>query len=731
MKIGKKLTLMIVAIVLFGISVLISVVLLSAQQEITARVYSEINNLAKQEASQTQAWFDEFMDSTRTISNIMEKAYESMELSIRREVFDTMLEGTLVGNPSMTGVGSCWEPNALDGLDAQYENTPGTDASGRFLSYWTTTVNGPVVSPLDDCDIPGAGDYYLIAKRTGNETLIDPYLYDVAGTLKLITTVTVPIKISGRVQGAVLIDIAIDDIQKMVQAIRPYEGSVAAVYSNGGLVAAHFDPSLVGKEMRNTEANMVGDNLDALIQAVKDGKTYSFTTSASSQGTEMFFIAVPIQVGSVTTPWSLLIGIPTSVINEPVLRMLRLAIPIVVGMLVFIFIAIFFMARSISRPLGLMSAVFADIGEGNLTRRLEITSKDEIGDISHFFNQTIEKVRHLIFTIKAQSTKLFDIGSELSTNMTETAAAINEITTNIQNIKVLVVNQSSSVTETNATMEQISINIDKLNSEVKKQADSVAQSASAIEEMLANIQSVTNTLVKNTDNVRELTVAADVGRTSLQEVSADIQEIARESEGLLEINAVMENIASQTNLLSMNAAIEAAHAGEAGKGFAVVADEIRKLAENSGEQSKTISSVLKKIKGSIDKIIASTDNVLNKFEAINSGVKTVAEQEENIRSAMEEQRVGSKQILDAIGQVNELTGQVKAGSTEMLEGSTEVIHESRNLEKVTQELAGGMNEMASGAKQINVAVSRVNELSSENRENINILVQEISRFKVD
>jgi methyl-accepting chemotaxis protein len=720
---------MIFAIVLFGIGILISVVLLSAQKEITARVHSEIKNLAKQEASQTQVWFEVFTDSTRTISNIMEKAYESLEPSLRRQIFNMMLEGIVVANPAITGVGSCWEPNALDGMDAQYANTPGTDASGRFISYWTRTANGPVVSPLEDYDVPGAGDYYLIAKRTGNETLIDPYLYNVAGTQKLVATVTVPAKVSGRVLGSALIDIAIDDIQKTVQAIRPFPGSIAAIYSNGGVVAAHFDPTLVGKHMKDTEADMVGDNLDTLIQAVKDGKTYSF--SATRQGNEMFFTVVPIQVGNTTTPWSLLIGIPMSVINEPVLRMLNLALPIVAGMLVLIFIAIFFMARSISRPLSLMMATFADIGEGNLTRQLEITSKDEIGDISRSFNQTMEKIRHLIITIKEQSVKLFGIGGELSTNMTETATAINEIAANIQSIKGLVVNQSASVTETNATMEQISMNIDKLNNYVKKQTVSVARSSSAIEEMLASIQSVTNTLVKNGGNVKELISAAEVGHTGLQEVSADIQEIAHESEGLLEINAVMENIASQTNLLSMNAAIEAAHAGEAGKGFAVVADEIRKLAENSSEQSKTISTVLKKIKESIDKITASTDNVLNKFEAIDSGVKTVAEQEENILSAMEEQRVGSKQILDAIGQVNEITGQVKASSTEMLEGSTEVIHEGENLEKATQEITGGMNEIASGAKQINVAINRVNELSSQNHKDINILMQEVSRFKVE
>jgi methyl-accepting chemotaxis protein len=280
-------------------------------------------------------------------------------------------------------------------------------------------------------------------------------------------------------------------------------------------------------------------------------------------------------------------------------------------------------------------------------------------------------------------------------------------------------------------MEQITVNIDKLKSHVDRQSDSVAKSSSAIEEMLANIQSVTQTLIKNAANAKELMAASEVGRSGLQEVATDIQEIARESEGLLEINAVMENIASQTNLLSMNAAIEAAHAGEAGKGFAVVADEIRKLAENSGEQSKTISAVLKKIKDAIDKITRSTDSVLNKFEAIDNGVRTVSDQEENIRNAMEEQGAGSKQILEAIGQLNEVTHMVKNGSAEMLEGSRQVIEESKNLEIVTEEISSGMNEMVTGADEINVAINRVNSITGENKENINILVNEVSKFKVE
>jgi methyl-accepting chemotaxis protein len=142
-----------------------------------------------------------------------------------------------------------------------------------------------------------------------------------------------------------------------------------------------------------------------------------------------------------------------------------------------------------------------------------------------------------------------------------------------------------------------------------------------------------------------------------------------------------------------------------------------------------VSSLIK-IKDSIDKITASTDEVLNKFEAINIGVRTAADQEENIRNAMEEQNEGSKQILEAVAQMNDITQRVKSGSLEMLEGSKEVIQEGRNLEMVTQEITNGMNEMATGADQINIAVIQINTGSVRNKENIDILVKEVARFKV-
>jgi methyl-accepting chemotaxis protein len=369
-------------------------------------------------------------------------------------------------------------------------------------------------------------------------------------------------------------------------------------------------------------------------------------------------------------------------------------------------------------------------GEGDLTTRIEISKMDEIGIMANYFNRALDQIKGLVVIIREQSIKLYDIGNDLMESMMETAWAMKQITNNIQGIKNQTISQSASVSETTATMGQLSQNIGKLNNHVESQAESVSQSSSAIEEMLANIQSVTATLVKNGENVTELTAASEIGRTGLQTVSTDIQEIAKESEGLMQINAVIQTIAAQTNLLAMNAAIEAAHAGDAGRGFAVVADEIRKLAENAGGQSKTIREVLKKIKGSIEKITKSANTVLDKFQAIDDSVRTVSEQEAHIRAAMEEQGEGSKQILEAIARLNDVTQNVRQGSLEMREGSQQVIHESKNLELMTGEITKGMNEMADGADQVNTVVNRVNDISAQNRELIETLAESVAKFKV-
>ena len=386
----------------------------------------------------------------------------------------------------------------------------------------------------------------------------------------------------------------------------------------------------------------------------------------------------------------------------------------------------------ISKPIKKFTAILKDIseGEGDLTRRIEINTSDEIGDMATYFNNTFEKIHHLVSSVQDQSERLENVGVELASNMTETAAAINEITENIRSIKNQTINQSASVTETTSTMEQISGGIDRLSQLIKEQNLNIKESESSIQDLIGSIDSVVSTLAKNTQNIDELSRTSQAGRMVLDKITEAIQEVSRESESLMEISNVIQGIASQTNLLAMNAAIEAAHAGETGKGFAVVADEVRKLAENSSSQTNTITSVLAKIKESIATVISYAEEVVSQFTLIENGVATVSNQETTIRKTVENQSIDSKNVLQALNKLNDISSKVQSSSVEMLNGSNQITSEAKNMNNITQEINGGMNEMASGADQISEAVNSVNELSNENKSSISALLNEVKKFKV-
>jgi methyl-accepting chemotaxis protein len=384
---------------------------------------------------------------------------------------------------------------------------------------------------------------------------------------------------------------------------------------------------------------------------------------------------------------------------------------------------------SIIKPIVKVANTLKIVAEGDLTRSINVDTKDEIGNLAHDFNFSMGKIRSLIATIKYKISGLEHTSYELSVNMDNTSTAVQQISSNLDNMRNLMIKQENGAEEAGRAVGDIKSNIDSLKKIIEEQTESVNMSSSAIEEMTANINSVTRTLVENSKNVSTLTEASENGKTGLQAVAQEIQEIAHESEGLLEINSVMNNIASQTNLLSMNAAIEAAHAGEAGRGFAVVADEIRKLAESSGQQSKTTAAMLKKIKASIDNITKSSGDVLARFDAIDSSVKTVSQHEHNILNAMEEQEAGGKQILESISRLRDLTSSVRKGADSMEESGKTLVKDTDEFIKTSQETVEGMNDILKGIHQINDSVSRVDEMSHENDKNFESLKQETQKFK--
>ena len=299
MKIGNKLVIMILALILSGTGILLGTVLYSAQKQITALTSNKLDNLAGNEAAKLGLWLESSFSVARSLAQSME-TYEEIELEQRRFFYNLLLKQLTVANPEIAAVWTVWEPNALDGLDARYVNTPGTDETGRFISNWYQTAEGVKLNAVEDYTEGSDSDFYFIPLRTGEETVLEPYFYPIDGVSTLITSLVVPIRKNGKAVGVAGVDIPLSKIQENVTAIKPYEGTVSAVFSNGGIVAGHFDPSRVGKPMSETETDMAGDRLPDLIQAVQKGESMAFPTVIPTGGREIRYniSTTPLPVSS-------------------------------------------------------------------------------------------------------------------------------------------------------------------------------------------------------------------------------------------------------------------------------------------------------------------------------------------------------------------------------------------------------------------------------------------------
>ncbi|MDC7222459.1 MAG: methyl-accepting chemotaxis protein, partial [Spirochaetales bacterium] len=346
------------------------------------------------------------------------------------------------------------------------------------------------------------------------------------------------------------------------------------------------------------------------------------------------------------------------------------------------------------------------------------------------FNDFMESLSGIILSVKSSHEDSIQIKETLLEETSDGSKSINDIKGRVESFHNNISQLNNQISEVSSAALQISGNLDSFNNRIDNQVSAVEESTASIEEMIASLKNVASITRSKEQSSEQLIQTTAQGAELMNETSAIIQEVNSSISSIMEMTTLIDNIASQTNLLSMNAAIEAAHAGEAGKGFSVVAEEIRKLATDSSDSANRISSALTGIVERIGKAHESSIKTNRQFEIIKEETDDLMAAFREISGSTQEISLGGQEILSAMELLNDISMEVKNGSGEMKDGTHNVARSMDAINNYSTEISQAMNEVTSSTDKLNEIINQIDGLSVRMDRAVEKLGAQISQFKV-
>jgi methyl-accepting chemotaxis protein len=576
---------------------------------------------AEAHAQEIEQLLNESVFTARTLAKTIE-GYASFPRDERREIITKMLYQTILLNEKYKCVWSVFEKNELDKKDVANKSKYHSTDEGRFSPTYYRNGNVIDMEYSLESDLSDA-EYYLIPKKEQKELIMEPYKYKYSetGTEFLITSICLPIKDStGKWIGVVGIDIDLGELQHFIEDHK----KIMAVFSNEGKIAAHFDASRIDKSLVETEADMLGEeNVQMMAKNIKAGKPFSTEFYAQPLKSDAYIAIVPIKIGNTNQYWAFGYAEPLSIALAKVYGLQFVVIVISLIGLVVLLIGLFYLIRSVVKPINATVAYAGEIANGDLMATIQIKRNDEIGLLVDALQRMGTKLRELISNISVGADNISAASMQLSSASQQLSQGANE--------------QASSVEEISSTMEEMAANISS-NTENSVQTEKISKEAQD------GINEVANRAGK----------AVEANKTILDKIT------------------VINDIAFQTNILALNAAVEAARAGEHGRGFAVVASEVRKLAEKS---KVAADEIVKLTTESYTLANGAGEVMMNTIPKIESTTKLIQE----IAASSIEQNNGANQVNTSIQQLNNVTQQNATAAEEMASSSEELASQAEQL----------------------------------------------------